>query len=242
MISFFQRKNSKTKTIQSNGFEVTILRTNRTKSVSIKVKDGFVSITTPKQAALTDIESVINKKSNWIKKQLLRQNDAKKFLKKNYNEGEKLFYRGKQITLCFQNNQEEIAIIKGEQLLLSATIERSSENIKAVISDHFKKLAEQELIEKTERYAERIGVTYSEIRVKSYKSRWGSCSTQGLISYNWKIIISPEPVIDYIIIHELCHLIEHNHSPRFWALVERFAPDYKQHRNWLRENGLLLVV
>ncbi len=242
MISFFQRNNSQTHTIQSDGFEVTIVRTDRKKSATIKVKDGVVSITTPKRAALTDIESMIAKKSNWIKKQLLRQNDAKEQLNRSYNEGEKLFYRGEQLTLIFQNNQKEIAIIKGEQLLLSANIERSPENIRTIISDHFKKLAEKILIEKTELYAGRIGVGYKAIRVKSYKSRWGSCSTKGVISYNWRIIIAPDPVLDYIIIHELCHLIEHNHSPRFWALVEQFSPCYKQDRNWLCENGLLLDI
>jgi predicted metal-dependent hydrolase len=242
MITFYKRKASRTNLIQVDGFQVSILRSNRKRSASIKVKEGSVSITVPQQAATADIESLIIKKSSWIKKQLLRQSEADQLLKRTYSKGDKLFYRGQQVTLSFQDNQNENIIIKGDQLLVLSKLESSSENTREIIKNQFKREAEQYLVEKTELYAKIIGATYSGIKVKSYKSRWGSCSSQGLISYNWRIIIAPEPVIDYIIVHELCHLIEHNHSPRFWALVERFSPDYKQHRSWLRENGLLLVI
>lgn len=243
MISFFKRKPVPGDIIQGDGFEVVILRTNRRKSASIKVKESYITVTVPKWARLSDIELLIAKKSDWIKKQLLRQSAAIALSQRDYTEGEKLYYRGRQLTLSLQNNSEESISIKGEQLIIS-TIKgkQATQSTKELISNHFKELANQELVERTERFAKMIGTTYTAIRVKQYKSRWGSCSNQGLISYNWRIIIAPDPVIDYIVIHELCHLIEHNHSPRFWSLVGQFSPNYKEQRNWLRKKGLLLVI
>ena len=76
--------------------------------------------------------------------------------------------------------------------------------------------------------------------LKNYKSRQGSCSINGNIDYNWKIIQAPKNVIDYVVVHELCHLIEHNHSPKYWGNVERFMPNWRDGRDWLKENSYLL--
>ena len=80
------------------------------------------------------------------------------------------------------------------------------------------------------------------IRVKNYKSRWGSCSAKGDISYNWKIIFAPSKIIDYLIIHELSHLVFFNHSKRFWLKVEEYQPDFKENRKWLKDNSYKLDI
>lgn len=86
-------------------------------------------------------------------------------------------------------------------------------------------------------YAGLLGVTYGKIRIAEQKTRWGSCSTSGTLSFNWKLMLAPPRVLDYVVIHELCHLIEMNHSKRFWSLVESVMPEYKEYRKWLKENG-----
>jgi hypothetical protein len=80
------------------------------------------------------------------------------------------------------------------------------------------------------------------VTVKTYKARWGSCTIKGDIQFNWKLMMTPAAVIDYVIIHELCHLEQHNHSAKFWQLVEQFEPNYKTHRLWLKNNGQQLGV
>ena len=80
------------------------------------------------------------------------------------------------------------------------------------------------------------------VSVEDFKSRWGSCSVEGDISFNWKIIMAPHGIIDYVVAHELCHMIEHNHSPAFWRHVERIIPDYRDRKDWLKENGAQLTV
>lgn len=87
-----------------------------------------------------------------------------------------------------------------------------------------------------------IGVQPTAIIVKTYKARWGSCYSDGRISFNWKLIMAATWVIDYVVVHELCHLIHHNHSANFWRLVEQYYPSYKQAKEWLKQNGQLLKL
>lgn len=91
--------------------------------------------------------------------------------------------------------------------------------------------------EKCRIFSERMGVSYGRISIREQKSRWGSCSTQGNLNFNWKLALMPEEIQDYLAVHELAHRIEMNHSPRFWAVVERQIPDYRERRAWLKKNG-----
>ena len=94
-------------------------------------------------------------------------------------------------------------------------------------------------------FRERIGsriekimnVTYGTVRLSSARTRWGSCSARGNLNFHWKLILMPPEVLDYVVVHELAHRREMNHSPRFWAIVEKVLPDYKERRRWLKENG-----
>ena len=90
-------------------------------------------------------------------------------------------------------------------------------------------------------YAERIGVSYGRITIRHQRTRWGSCSTKGNLNFNCLLMLTPPEVIDYVIVHELCHRKEMNHSARFWALVAAVLPDYAQQKRWLREHGGVII-
>ncbi len=90
-------------------------------------------------------------------------------------------------------------------------------------------------------YASLVGVTYGRITIRSQKTRWGSCSTKGNLNFNCLLMLTPSEVLDYVVIHELCHRKEMNHSPCFWKEVGRLCPDYKAHRKWLKKNGNDLI-
>jgi hypothetical protein len=82
-----------------------------------------------------------------------------------------------------------------------------------------------------------LGVTYERITLRDQRSRWGSCSSKGALSFNWRLVLAPHDVLDYVVVHEVCHLVEHHHGPEFWALLERRRKNYRDSKNWLDEHG-----
>lgn len=102
-------------------------------------------------------------------------------------------------------------------------------------------MAKKVLPERVAHYAEELGVTYGRITIRNQRSLWGSCSAKGNLNFNCLLMLAPSEVADYVVVHELCHRLEMNHSQRFWAHVERILPDYKRLRKWLREDGVILM-
>lgn len=102
--------------------------------------------------------------------------------------------------------------------------------------------AAEVLPEKVSRFAQQLGVSYGRITIRSQRTRWGSCSAKGNLNFNCLLMLCPEEVQDYVVIHELCHRKEMNHSTAFWAEVERHCPDYRVHRKWLKDNGTSLIA
>ena len=123
--------------------------------------------------------------------------------------------------------------------VVSETDTAPETTIKSLLVSWYRRHAELRLAEKTERWARIVGVIPNSVSVRDYKSRWGSCSTKGDVTYNWRIILAPHRIVDYVVIHELCHMLEHNHSPRYWKQVERHVPDWKERRDWLRNNPIV---
>jgi predicted metal-dependent hydrolase len=100
-----------------------------------------------------------------------------------------------------------------------------------------RRLARLRVTEVVRREAPDLGVTVGRIAIRDQKTRWGSCSTRGTLSFNWRLVLAPGDVLEYVVVHELCHLREPNHSPRFWRLVERARPTFAREREWLRRHG-----
>ena len=101
----------------------------------------------------------------------------------------------------------------------------------------YRKRARTQLEARAAYYAGLMGVTYNRIAIRAARTRWGSCSAKGNLNFNWKLALMPEEILDYLVVHELAHRVEMNHSPAFWAVVAEEIPDYKTRREWLRQNG-----
>lgn len=102
--------------------------------------------------------------------------------------------------------------------------------------------ARERLAEACAREARCLGVGYGRIRIGDQRTRWGSCSRTGTLSFNWRLVLAPPPVLAYVVVHELCHVLEPSHSPRFWALVARARPTFREERRWLRDHGHELLA
>jgi len=111
------------------------------------------------------------------------------------------------------------------------------------VSEHEARRSARELVEMlAEEEAAELGVAYRRIEIRDQRTRWGSCSPRGTLSFNWRLVLAPFDVLDYVVVHELCHLREPNHSPRFWALVAGRRPEWRAARDWLREHGEELLA
>ena len=186
----------------------------------------------------------MEKKKRWIKQKLAIQNDALKVQPKQFINGELFCYLGENYPLKVESGS--YPDLKFQQEKLIAYVRDISANnapaIKQMLIKWYQQKAEIILQERTKKYSEVIGVTPSKITIKTFKARWGSCSIRREIQYNWKIIMAPKHIIDYLVVHELCHIRHHNHSPLYWKTVAKYHPEYKECKIWLKNNASLLDI
>lgn len=113
---------------------------------------------------------------------------------------------------------------------------------KKALEKRYKDAAREYIPKRVDYYQTITGGNYSRISIRSQKTRWGSCSAKGTLSFNWRLMLAPPSILDYVVVHELCHLTHMNHSPAFWQTVEKAFPDYRIARKWLKEHGSELVL
>jgi len=228
--------------IQGDGFIVTLIKSRR-KTIALKIKEGHVSLHMPTRAPIALAHEFIFKKTAWIQRKLAEQDD-KKIAPKECVEGELFLFLGKEYTLHLIPSNTAISIKKtatsidvhGRSNRLSKTA------IHTALTRWYRQQATLYLNARTAALSLETGLKPHIITVKSYKARWGSCGTHGDIQYNWKLLLAPPDIIDYVIIHELCHLQHHNHFKDFWQLVQSHCPTFNDDRLWLKDYGHTLVL
>ncbi len=182
---------------------------------------------------------------------------------KTYHGIEYQILRSSRKTLSLEVKRDGTVIARAPQRLPESAIERFVGEKEPVlrrqiekmhrINDTVQKLTEEELTELTQRartvipdrvafYADRMGVPYGRITIRRQKTRWGSCSENGNLSFNCLLMLAPPEVLDYVVVHELCHLKEMNHSRAYWDEVEQVLPDYRKPKKWMKENGPALMA
>ncbi len=230
--------------IQGNGFVAEIIRSSKRKTSAIKIQKGKVFVMVPERLSRTVIESLVTNKTHWIKEKLAIQKEIIAIKPKEFISGEAFSCLDKSHPLKIESGLYPAIKLFQDQLVVSVR-DKAADNaqvIKQLLVKWFKQRAESALRHKTEYYSKIIGVNPSSVTIKSFKARWGSCSVTAGIQYNWKIIIAPDRIVDYVVIHELCHILHHNHSPAFWKTVERYCHDYRDCSAWLKINGARLDI
>ena len=227
-------------------FPFEIVRTKRRKTLGIKITGTQVQVLAPQRVTNENIFALVKQKEGWIKAKL-RLNA--KFIPpkpKEYKSGENFSYLGKNYKLRLISDSPQKVQLKDEYLQLGLRQGLSDKQKLKYVSkqllDWYRQNAEEHLLERTEHYAKILKVQPRSVSTREYKARWGSCSPDMEIKYNWRLIIASQRIIDYVIVHELCHIIELNHSPAFWSCVESVLPDYRKRRKWLKFNGMSLVI
>ncbi|NQZ10287.1 MAG: M48 family metallopeptidase [Algicola sp.] len=234
--------------VQAQGFVAQICRTPRRKTATITVEAGEVMVKVPQDLALDRITKLLQDKHSWIADkirlhQAITSVDGCNKSERQFVSGEAYSYLGRNYRLKVnRGNYRPIKLANGRFVV---TLLRGGDNpnmVKRLLTDWYKSHAQTKLTEKAKRYAKMIGVECASIGIKDYKSRWGSCSVEGNIDFNWLIMMAPNRIVDYVVVHELCHLLHHDHSALFWQAVGRTVPDYGECKDWLKVHGAGLVL
>jgi predicted metal-dependent hydrolase len=222
---------------EAKGFIAEIIRTERRKTADIRVEDGAVSVVVPINLALSCIDELLKTKRKWIREKLSLQQEAQPVSEKQFVSGESFPYLGRNYRLKVHGGEfQPVKLLRGYLHVTVPDGVRSPQMVRNALIRWYKAQAERKLLEKVARFAPVIGVNPKSISVRSFKSRWGSCSAKGDIQFNWRVVMAPNSVCDYVVTHELCHLVHHDHSPEFWGLLERHKPDFLIQKRWLKEN------
>ncbi|HEY0584624.1 MAG TPA: SprT family zinc-dependent metalloprotease [Pseudoduganella sp.] len=220
-----------------------VLKRSTRRSIGFTVDDTGLYVTAPKRCSLADIDNAIRAKQHWILSKLdeRRQRRAARLEKPPivWDDGAKLPYLGEEITLRLyqaQRNRTEfdpVAMELSMGLVQGATEQLLKERVK----NWYKAQAEGLFQQRLDLYAARLGVQYAGFSLSSADTRWGSCTAQRTIRLNWKLMHFSLPLVDYVVAHELAHILEMNHSPRFWANVGRIYPQYEEAKQLLRKRA-----
>jgi len=221
-------------------FEYSILRVPERRTAHLVVTPANqVILTVAKRTPPEMISEILKKKTPWVLGKLHRNSQVKGTGKKEFVNGEAFPYLGRNYRLKIGKAKAEpsVHIVSGRiQVMLNGS-KISKRSVRSALQAWYVERAQEKIRDRLTVYEKRIAVTPSAVHIRNLKSRWGSCTSRRQISFNWRIILAPISIVDYVIVHELCHLIHHDHSKDFWRSIERILPDYEERKEWLRVNG-----
>jgi predicted metal-dependent hydrolase len=208
------------------------------RTISIQVRpDGKVIVRAPLRVAEKIVRAFVESKADWIARKKAEVAVRAPVTVREFRDGERFLLLGREIPLKVATGQRA-ALTLTDAFILSA---KALPNAGNVFEKWYKAYALQVLTERVKLYAARHGFQPARIRITSARTRWGSCSSNGTLSFTWRLVMAPLDVVDYVVIHELVHLRVHNHSKDFWDGVAELMPDYKRHIAWLKSNGGLMT-
>ena len=226
------------------GLRVEVLRSKRKTSVLYIVGDEL-QIRVPNRVRDRKIVEILETKERWIRNKVIQLQNQRITNKREFISGESFSLFGRNLYLKVLEGGKVGTQLIDDYLI---TTVRNSEigdlrksRIKTYLEKWYIHEAYQKLEEKVMRYSKIIRVSPREIKVRNYKTRWGSCDNKGRLTFNFHLIKAPHEIVDYVVIHELCHMIQPNHSKFFWNEVARFDPSFKNHKKWLKLNGADLM-
>jgi predicted metal-dependent hydrolase len=211
----------------------TVRRSARARRVRVNVHAHTgVEVVLPARAPEHAAAAAVVELRPWIERRLAEGREALEQLARRSGT---LPYLDRTLELVAQPGRSR-ARVQGERLLVPAGDPRPA------LERFYRGAARREIAPRLDRATALAGTTYSGLAIRAQRTRWASCSSKGRMSFNWRLLLAPESVLDYVVWHEVCHLEIPDHSPRFWALVERRWPRWREDREWLRRNGATLVL
>jgi len=219
----------------------------RTIAIAMDPQEGLV-VYSPMRVSPEGLGQFLRDKARWILSHARKFEEARaRTPVLAWQPGGEVPFRGGRVTLAVEPGADTGGVtLEAERLIVRTPPEDGlfpeGERLRNLVVGWLREQAAQQVTARVQAFVPLVEVQPRRVRVRDQKRRWGSCSVQGVLNFNWRLILAPEAVLDYVVVHELCHLKEMNHSPRFWEWVERTLPDYATPRAWLRQNGMLLDI
>ena len=231
--------------------EYQLRRSERAKKTRIVVTEGKIEVVAPPKVPEQRIKAFVHAQRDWIEAALKRVKQRARTVEALvptiYRDGVTVPYHGQQIPLALKTTSArypKVQLLENEQFLVylpqTQTV-YSSDTIKLALENWMKQQARLQAQRYIDFHSQRYQLHPRTLRIKTQKSRWGSCGPQNDINLNWLLLLAPPVVMEYVVVHELCHIRHKNHSQDFWQCVAAHMPDYLQHRHWLKQHGARLM-
>ncbi len=212
-----------------------ILRSKRKTLALIVRSDGSLEVRAPLRLIRVKIQAFVESKAAWIARQRARLNPtASPPARNGYANGSRLWFLGKSLRIEYIESTDRSIRASGQTLLIPAGMRT---NAGAALESWLRAEARRVIRQRADLYARRHGLTFNGIRISAARSRWGSCGSKNRLNFPYRLVMAPVEVIDYVVVHELVHTVERNHSRAFWAKVAEILPAYRLARKWLKLNG-----
>ncbi len=211
------------------------------RSFKLEIEDnGEIVLQVPMNLTNSEIELFLKKHKNWLNNSIAKLIINKKNQQeRKYKENENFMLLGNLFPLTIKKYITVNFKFDGEKFIIS---EKIQDKAKEYFEKFYRQKAKEIIIPRTFEIAQNIGIQYNNIAIKNVKTRWGSCSSKGNLNFSYRLIMAKPEVIDYVITHEIFHLIELNHSEKFWNLVSQKIPNYKEHEKWLQKNSKYFIL
>ena len=222
-----------------------VVRSRRATADVVVERDGSVVVRAPEWAEDGLVRELVKSKRRWIHKRLgeWRELNAAR-VAREYRNGEAFLYLGRGYRLSLVGGHDRDLVLRNGRFELrrGLVLEGDVAAARAAFRDFYVEKGQQRLAERTRYYAPKAGVEPVSVTVRELGRRWGSCSSSNGLSFHWKCVMAPLRVVDYIVVHELCHLHHRDHTAAFWNEVDKVLPGYRERKEWLRLNGAGLDI
>jgi predicted metal-dependent hydrolase len=217
------------------GFEYRVRRSDRARRVRVHVDPARgVEVVLPRRAAEREAAAAIRELRPWIERRVAELQRTRTLVAAR---GATVPYLGATLALVAQEGRTRVHR-RGDALLVPG----GGEDHRPALERWYRRRARAEIAPRLDAATAAAGTSYGGLTIRGQRTRWASCSASGAMSFNWRLLLAPAPVLDYVVWHEVCHLEVMDHSPRFWRLLAERCPDYRAHAGWLRRHGATLVL
>ena len=225
--------------------EYTVRRSDRARRARIQVTADGVEVIVPRRLPLDEVEPFVESKQAWIERTLLRvRAAASERPRPRLEDGGEVPFLGESLRLRVRGEprRKRDHVVRRRDELSVAVASAGPDAIRAALERWYRGQARIEVARRLDAAVDRVGQSYSGLQIRGQRTRWASCSSKGAMSFNWRLLLAPPEILDYVVEHEVAHLEVHDHSARFWALLAERSPDCREHERWLRANGQTLIL